>query len=390
MVTIMYNISMLKEKRTPVQDRVFKVSNIGDDLKYYSAVLDEVNLKLLNAIFEHGPRNMAEISRITGIPKSSVHTRIRKIARLFKPFTMVINAHRIGLGRMLAIVVPSSKNFRKTIKELIIPWCYELELVSHPSPGIIAEFYYPYPDHDLIMDYLEDLQREEKILQYKVYLLNEPFLNNRFNEEYVDPASGSVKLPWGTWLDKILSFGAKPITPKLELSDEDFTLPPDSLDLEILRILEENPQLEFLEMAKILGFNHQTIRYHYIRHVLGRNTIRGFGIKIPVFPPKILIRTMSIMEFKRDSDARMFFGGLWNTPIMEEICKAKNITKYVMRTSIPVSELGSFTLFLIASLEKGIISKIEFQFNGIQKIYEGFIPSKLFVSEKNKWSRRIP
>ena len=75
------------------------------EIREVSKQLDPTNISILSTMAEVGPRNLLEVSRLTGIPFTTVYHRISKIeSKAGRLVTLISNVAKLGMVRLVVLV----------------------------------------------------------------------------------------------------------------------------------------------------------------------------------------------------------------------------------------------------------------------------------------------
>jgi len=99
--------------------------------------LDEETLIILKELQKDGRITYAELSRITGIPNSTIHDKIKRLISkgVIKKFTVILNNEKIGMNIVAIIGVETGAKLYKNVAETLC----EIEKVVEVY-GTTAEF----------------------------------------------------------------------------------------------------------------------------------------------------------------------------------------------------------------------------------------------------------
>jgi len=124
---------------------------------------------------------------------------------------------------------------------------------------------------EFIMDYRKLLDKLVEIGILSSYefdpLIQVDFV--QFNPKYYDFNFRSWKIDWRKIREE------EPKIPPLNISDN-IPTEIDLIDLLILDILQLDSTLSICDIARKLGIRHEVVRYHLIKHVIGKKLIAGY------------------------------------------------------------------------------------------------------------------
>jgi len=99
--------------------------------------MDEKDLSIIEELKERGRESTTRIAEKLGIPRVTVHERIKRLVdeKVIKKFTVQLDYHKLGLGTTAFILVSFSPGAKKTQSELAqeiakIPNVFEVHIIS--------------------------------------------------------------------------------------------------------------------------------------------------------------------------------------------------------------------------------------------------------------------
>ena len=321
-------------------------------------IIDEQNLKIIEALYKFGPRNLMKLSRATGIPKTTLYNRVKKIRKTGVSVEPLINASKMGLKRVFVKLHVNSGKLT-TVYNIVnnIPWCRKVAASHEPSDMVFAKFYVPANNDNIIKKFLRKLLSLRLIRDYEIYETHEELFGLILSSKYVDVENKIVKLPWREWFESIAFSDAWKhyVLPLNILEEPRYEIKVDVHDVRILEELEVNAFKDYVELGKSLNLSPTTVKHHYVKHLVGYGVILGYVPRVAVFHPEMSKHLYGIIDFYDKKSMLNFINTLWNTPIMPRFAKVIGDYKIIATFVIPKSEEIKFLAFMEGLIRENIV-----------------------------------
>jgi hypothetical protein len=251
--------------------------------------------KLIEAINRVGIQNISLLSRMTGMPTETIrYTMKKRFPNLGLHVQTPLDHSALGLERYFVSLrlTDGAEKSRSTILKALSSnafltyWCDDsLQRRS------LAYFSVPVSLVDEFRGFLNKLVKEDVLVDYTSERLEwsrHPELKSR----YYDFTTGEWSINW----DKISKHGEAPPAPA---KNEEPSASPeiDSTDTLIIKELELDSWRNIAEIARNLGLNERTVRWHYRKHVADI-AHSGYVNWIPVTPNEVTKAVGLMQEFK--------------------------------------------------------------------------------------------
>jgi len=321
-------------------------------------IIDEQNLKIIESLYKFGPRNIMKLSRATGIPKTTLYNRIKKIRETGVSVEPLIDASKMGLKRVFVKLHVNSGKLT-TVYNIVnnIPWRRMVVASHEPYDMVFAKFYVPADNDSIIEKFLRKLSTLRLIRDYRVYETHEEFFGLILSSKYVDAKNKIVKLPWREWFESIAFSNAwkQHVLPLNILEEPRYEIKVDVHDVKILEELEVNAFKDYVELGKSLNLSPTTVKHHYVKHLIGYGVILGYVPRVTIFHPEMTKYLYGIIDFYDRKSMLNFINTLWNTPIMPRFAKVLGDHKIIATFVIPKSEEVKFLAFMEGLVRENIV-----------------------------------
>ena len=345
-------------------------------------IIDEQNLKIVEALYKFGPRNLMKLSRVTGIPKSTLYNRVKKIRETGVSIEPLINVSKMGLKRLFVILHVYAGRL-SIVYNIInsIPWLRMLVVSHEPYNILFAKFYIPINSNNVVKKLLVKLTKLHLIRSYKIYTTHEELYGLKVNSRYIDIKDKVVILPWHKWYENITSsdIWKNNILPLNILEEPQYEIKVDVHDVRILEKLEINAFKDYVELGKLLNLSPTTVKHHYARHLIGYNILLGYVPRVTVFHPEMTNYLYGIIDFYDEKSMLNFVNTLWNSPIMPRFAKVLGDNKIIATFEIPKTEEVKFLAFMEGLIKENIVYNYTLYPIIIKTLSTWTIPAEMFT-----------
>lgn len=343
---------------------------------------DLLDVKILETLGIHGPRNVTNIARKLGVPAETVRKRIKRICSS-NLLTTHVNVYHTNLGLKKAVVfaeaIPGYEDllfeaFKINDFWIYITRCYGM---NEGCPGI-----YTIPkDHCTeFEEFLSELERLKVARNVDLYW-STCFQNVNLKATWFDSASKSWSLLWDEWAEEISTEGTH--LPFTLVDPLDFPVKGDKTDVLIIKELEKDAMVPFTRLAKMMGISPQLIRYHFYEHLIKRTLIEGF--QISVFPFDRAISDMLVFIFKFDKGEKLakFALSLLDKPFVNVLGKILEENALIANLYMPRNEFRKFIEVLSRLIKSGFLQSYLYVIQDLDKTLRQTISYEYF--EDGTW-----
>ncbi len=315
------------------------------------SLLDDENAKILNAMREHGPRNLQQIARKTGIPPPTVRARVFKLEGQGILHTWIWPDYsKIGLQKAMVVVTPAAGKELLAREALRIPgnWLRIIRCLGDCN-GYYSLHAIPDSKRQEFEQYLDQLVALGVASSYRIFWLGETH-SPLPNFEYYDAQKKTWKFDWPKWLESMSHSRDTRASPKTPLSSPTF----DKRDLVILKELEKNGRMRMVEIAKLLGVTLPAVKYRFDNLVK-----RGFVVEYVIDVLPYAMEVSELLEVRLDfadeehlENAMRVVGTL---PFVRTYSTLKARSSLSLRAYLPREEMSNFLQFLSALTRRGVL-----------------------------------
>lgn len=257
----------------------------------------DLESQIISAIAKVGPRNVAELSRITGAHQETIRYKIKKrfVRRGFR-FQAEVGYSKLGLGlhwgsfEVSPIYYSSAPRFFRALN-------YAAYLVHFskilPQGHFVALFSLPEGKAEEFSSFLRRLKKEGIITNFT---LNEVIVERHkpMDQTFFNFQADKWEVDW----KKVKASAGS----SLPIDRERPKQIADEIDMLIIKELQKDATQHIVGIARKLKVNEKTLEYHYRTHVVNRGLIPRYRTRWMKDLTKTLAHSMIIV--------RMTFKGL--------------------------------------------------------------------------------
>lgn len=318
-------------------------------IREVSKQLDPTNIKILSTMAKVGPRNLLEVSRLTGIPFTTIHHRVAQIeSKSQKLVALIPDVARLGMTRIMVLAAAKPGLEDAVTQALRIPnYWRALErcegAFTHHSIQII-----PVRFLKEFREYVSTMRAMNLIKSYRIietadsYPIFPDFTN-------YSSSSGAWIFDWDGWLNEV-----KTGAPTETICDpKGQRISFEKLDLQIIASLEQNGRMSFTEIAKKIDTSPQTVKYHYDRKLACSGVVGKFDFLMTPFPLEISAWHEFMLEFADSASMNRFFSLAKKLFFVDHLSKALRKNTLLVRTRIIGSQVENMFAFFSEIVNSG-------------------------------------
>jgi len=319
----------------------------------------DLEARIITAIGTAGPRNVAQISRMTGAHQETIRYKIKKrFGRLGFRFHAEVDVEKLGLSLHWAAL-----DFAKAYYGMAPQILRALNQVGYltyfakvvPQGNYVALFALPANTSDQYVEFLNKLREEGVLAGFTLDKVNVS-RHKTMDPRFFNFRSGKWEIEW----DKVAEQKPIPLSTVGRPHAEDF----DYYDLLVIKELEKDSLQHLTGIAKKLKVHQKTLEYHYRTHVQKWKLIPSYRIRWTQDTTKRLIhsvattivtfRNLSNLEFTEVQAAMSKIPFLWTEDLIEG-------GTYIALLYVPVTDMINMTSY-ISKVLPNLASRVEVGF----------------------------
>ena len=321
-------------------------------IREVSKQLDPTNIILLSTMAKVGPRNLLEVSRLTGIPFTTVYHRIAKIeSKPAKVVTLIPNVAKLGMVRLVVLVASKPGLEDIVTQALRIPNYWRViercegAFTHHSIQTVPVKFLKAFKDYISTM-YAMNLIKSFRIIQTSDSYAVFPDFSS------YNSASSEWTFHWDDWFNELTMR-----TPTKVIQDpQDGQMSVEKVDVEIISYLEENARMNFTDIAKRINTSPQAVRYHYDNRLVPAGALGQFHFNVAPYPIEFSAYHEFMLEFPDSTTMNRFFSLAKRLFFVDHLSKALRRTTLMVRTRMINSQVENMFAFFSEMVNAGLLT----------------------------------
>jgi DNA-binding Lrp family transcriptional regulator len=329
--------------------------------------LDDLDVKILEALSSYGPRNITEIAKKVGISIEAVRLRIKRLSSLFW-LGMSANIYHTYLGLKKAVVFfEAAPGYEDLLIEFleIRGFCIYLTRCYGMYEGYVGIYIIPVGHETEFEEFLYEVKRLGLVRSIQTYW-STCFHTVGRTSKWFDFKSETWLFPWDEWIEEIKAKGTE--LPYTLIDPKEFPVKADEIDLLILKELEIDATTSLTTIAKKIGKKLQTVKYHYEKHCIGRGLIETFMIFIMPYEREISDLYFFLFKFASIEQLAKFALSLLDKPFVYIVGKIRGQNSIIAQIYLPKPEFRKFIDTLAKLIRMGLLEGYNYV---VQDIREG-------------------
>jgi DNA-binding Lrp family transcriptional regulator len=241
--------------------------------------LTTLDIKILRAMWEIGPRNLSRVARTVGIHRRTLESRIEHMKSDSKFFLRIhTSVYHTNIGLRKAVVFLEANPGMEQLLFDCLPvnqfWLYVCRSYGM-GEGCTAVYAVPIEHCHEFEEFIYELRRLEVARNVHIYW-STCFQGGRITLNWFDNNLGRWVFSWDDWINEVQT--QKTDLPYTLVESMSYLNRADEFDISMLEKLEGDATRSLTEVARGLGISRQLARFHYKEHLLGRNLVEGYEV----------------------------------------------------------------------------------------------------------------
>jgi DNA-binding Lrp family transcriptional regulator len=348
--------------------------------KRISVILDETNLKIIDAVKRLGPRNMSKIARYIGEDPKKVSYRFNVIkAKTGLIIRALPSYSSMGLTNTMMFLPLDHKRvdpIKRILEAMRIP--KKIYRVFGNMSGIIGQLIIP----NEAMFFLEETMRK--------FLTKEEFETMRIlyitDFIFTSPDLSKLSLTYRVW-DYMPSELKRDFLEgkRIHINEDLKKSYLDKTDVYILSRLVEDATVPLMKIAEELGTNPVKIKYHFDNHLIKQGLIRDYSIYFPRYSPELSGWFFFEFTFDREDYMERFLYALSKSIYVHAFAKELGKLRVIALLEMFWGDLSDVLQVLSELCVSGYMTDYKFSYIDLKSISVTNISPEMF-DEKLGWN----
>jgi len=344
--------------------------------------IDDVDVKILEALSFLGPRNLALVAKHLEIPATTVRYRVSQMLDDSILF-LHLNPYHTNMGLRKALVfIEAIKGYENLLLDCLRVNDYWLYLcrIYGPYEGWCGIWTIPkdnVDDFNFFFNSLIELGVAKSVeINWTTCHEGIPVKSRWFSIE-----ENRWVFNWDEWIREVETIEGD--LPWTLVEPDDWPIKVDYEDLLIIKELEKDGRKPLTEISKILNIPVETVKYHFREHISKRGLIENYQIEIFRFPS--LSSELLFFKFEFDSydNFKKFALSLHDKPFPIHLGKVIGENALTSHIYLPKKEFRKFIDALSTLIRQGLLKGYRYFIQDLFLQWRETIPYQHF--ENGMW-----
>jgi len=306
-------------------------------------MLTAVDIKILHAMCEIGPRNLSNVARIVGLSRTALDFRIERMQSNPQFFLrMHANIYHTNLGLRKAIAIVEA---RPGMEQLLFDclkvngyWLYVCRSYGM-GEGCLALYALPAEFCHEFEEFIHELRRLDVAENAHIYW-STCFQGGRITSDWFDHLKEKWVFHWDDWIKDVQTQTTD--LPYTLIEPKSYPILADEIDIRMLMKLEKDATTSLSEIAKMLGISRQLAQFHFKKHLMGRNLIESYQIFAFLYGDSLSVGVFFIISFLNHETLAKFARSLLDKSFLINMGKMVGQNTLLMEVYLPMNEFRRF------------------------------------------------
>lgn len=358
-------------------------------------MLTTLDIKMLQALSEIGPSNISKVSRIIGVSRKTLMSRIKRMrsdSRFF--LRMHVSVYHTYLGLKKCVVFIEAKpGMEHLLFDCMLANEFWLYICRSYGMGEGCTGVYAIPvDHCMeFEEFMREIKHLDVAKDVQIYW-STCFQGGRITSEWFDASEEKWVFPWDEWVKEVQT--QKTDLPYTLVEPEGYYNYADQIDLKILEKLEADATRSLSYVAKSLGISRQLTNYHYREHLIKKKLIEGYEVFVMRYDNPSSIMAYFIITFPNYEKFAKFTRSLLNKFFVITMGKVLGRNGLIVEVFLTLEEFRKFIDTLSAMVKMKLISDYRYAIQDLrmrrrQTIWPQFFDGNSWVYNHRAYMEKL-
>jgi DNA-binding Lrp family transcriptional regulator len=305
--------------------------------------LKAVDIRILQALCEIGPRNMSDVARKVGISRELLQFRLKRMRsnpRLFLRMHASIYHTYLGL-RKAVVILEATPGEEQLLFECLRAngfWLYVCRSYGM-GEGCTAIYAVPIEHCADLEEFIYETVRLHVARSAHIYW-STCFQGGRITSEWFDCETNKWVFNWDSWVKEVQDQSTD--LPYTLIEPKGYPICADELDVKMLEGLEYDATVGLNELARSLKITPQAASFRFNKRLLKRNLIEGYQIFIMPYEDTPSVMALFIISFPSYEAFAKFARSLLNKSFVITMGKVIGENSFLVEVFLPNDEFRKF------------------------------------------------
>jgi DNA-binding Lrp family transcriptional regulator len=352
--------------------------------KVMPKVLTALDVKMLQTLYDVGPRNLSKVARVLEIPRKRLEFRIKRMRsdpRFFLRLYTSIYHTNIGLKK--AVVIAESKpGMEQLLFDCLLInefWLYVCRSYGM-GEGCTAVYAIPAEHCKEFEEFINEIKHLNVADNVNIFW-STCFQGGRITSKWFDISGEKWVFLWDDWIKEVQTQSTD--LPYTLNEVNSYPILADEIDVRMLEELEADATISLREIAKILGISPQLARHHFKNHLIGKNLIEGYDIFVMRYGSTPSVMVLFLISFPRYEELAKFARSLLDKFFVLTMGKVLKENALLIEVFLPTEEFRKFVETLSTLARMKLVQSYKYAIQDLRIRRRQTISSELFKG--NSW-----
>lgn len=357
--------------------------------------LTALDVRILQALYELGPRNLSKVAKFVGVSPRKLVSRIKHMRsdpRFFLRILTCVYHTNIGLKKAV-VVLKAVPGMEKLLFDCLLVndfWLYVCRSYGS-GEGCTAIYAVPVECCMEFEEFIYEIKRLGVAEDVRIFW-STCFQVGHVTSSWFDNDKGWWIFQWDDWVKDVQT--QRTDLPYTLVEVESYPNYADDIDVQMLMHLEVDATKSVKEIAEILGISRQLAQYHYKNHLIGRNLIEGYEIFVMRYGDVPSVMVLFVVNFSENEKLAKFANFLLDKFFVITMGKVFRENALLVEVSLPFAEFRRFVDFLSVLARMKFVRSYEYFVQDLrvrrrQSISGEFFKGGRWVYEHKKYMARL-
>lgn len=306
-------------------------------------LLTALDVGILQALCEVGPRNLAKVARTVGISRKKLEFRINRMQSNPQFFLRVLGSTyhtNIGLRKAVVILEAEPGMEQLLFNCLLVNgfWLYVCRSYGM-GEGCTAVYAVPIERCKELEEFVHEIKRLGVAKSAQIYW-STCFQGGRITSDWFDSCKENWMFRWDDWIREVQTQTTD--LPYTLIEAKSYPILADEMDIRMLMKLGKDATRSLSEIARILGISRQLAQYHYKKHLVEKNLIEGYDIFVIRYGDTTSVMVLFIISFHDYKTLARFARSLLDKFFILTMGKILGENSFLVEVFLPIDEFRKF------------------------------------------------
>jgi len=324
-------------------------------------LLTALDVRILQALFEVGPRNLSKVARTVGISRKILEFRIKRMRSNPQFFLrMHTSIYHTNLGlRKAVVVIEAEPGMEQLLFDCLLVngfWLYVCRSYGM-GEGCTAIYAVPIERCQELEEFLQEMKRLGVAKNVQIHW-STCFQGGRITSDWFDSSKNDWMFHWDDWIKEVQTQTTD--LPYTLIEAKSYPNLADDIDVQMLMELEEDATKSLSEIAKTLGVSRQLAHFHFKNHLIKKNLIEGYEIFVMRYGATSSVMVLFIISFHNYETLAKFARSLLDKFFVLTMGKILGENAFLVEVFLPTTEFRKFVDALSALAKMKLVRNYKY------------------------------